>query len=167
MPLRGTSNSFLHMSTPPQPQVAVPVQIPAEGAMHPKPTPLQPQVAVPVQIPVEGAMPPPQIATFDQSAPAYTPEYPVNVLVQPQHTMPMQLAFGPDPQPLNCPQCKAQGITAVEKQPGLGAWLLAGGLCCLGCCCCAPIPLLVDNFKDSIHRCTSCNAVVGEKKLIN
>ncbi len=59
-------------------------------------------------------------------------------------------AFIPGDYPARCvcPSCSQTILTRLEKQNGLLAWLLAGGLCLIGCWfgCCL-IPFCVDACK--------------------
>ena len=66
-----------------------------------------------------------------------------------------------------CPICNTSTLTTVTKEPGLATWLTCGGLtlfgCWLGCCL---IPFCIDSFKDAVHHCSKCGAVVGRKKVL-
>ncbi|KAI8895133.1 LITAF-like zinc ribbon domain-containing protein [Globomyces pollinis-pini] len=65
-----------------------------------------------------------------------------------------------------CPFCHQRGTTVTQKDLGFAAWLVAGGLCFLGCICCAPVALCVDSLKDTQHMCPNCKAIIGENKMI-
>lgn len=121
------------------------------GTVHPSPT--VPPHALNGQPPAPYAQPVQYVQPVQYAQPPQMPY--------------MQVQFGPNPQPMTCPQCGVQAMTQVEKEAGLGAWLIAGGLCFFGFCCCAPIPLLIDEFKDTNHRCPACNAMLGSKKLVS
>ena len=60
-----------------------------------------------------------------------------------------------------CSNCSNHVQTVVEPTPGLLTYMLAGGLCLVGCWfgCCL-IPFCMDSVKDFEHRCPNCNAMV-------
>ncbi|KAI1719018.1 protein kinase domain-containing protein [Ditylenchus destructor] len=66
---------------------------------------------------------------------------------------------GPDPVPMQCPNCKAKILTQVDLHAGVFAWVLAGLLCPVLCCC---LPFLCDNCQDTHHLCPSCGAHLGK-----
>ncbi|KAI1722142.1 LITAF-like zinc ribbon domain-containing protein [Ditylenchus destructor] len=66
---------------------------------------------------------------------------------------------GPDPVPMQCPSCEAHILTKVDLHAGVFAWVLAGLLCPVLCCC---LPFLCDNCQDTHHHCPSCGAYLGK-----
>ncbi|KAK2027572.1 LITAF-like zinc finger domain-containing protein [Colletotrichum zoysiae] len=63
-------------------------------------------------------------------------------------------ALGPHPAPVECPECRARGVTAVEYSSGGFTHALAAIVCfvsCLGC-----IPYLFTSLKDARHKCYKC-----------
>ena len=105
-----------------------------------------------------------------QALPGYTDFTPQPIGVQPLPP-PVQgyiMRWPRIPQTVECSYCRATVTTAIRYQPGVGTWLLSGGICILGfwmgCCL---IPFCVDQMKDASHVCPNCNQVLGESKLIN
>ncbi|KZL84745.1 litaf-like zinc finger domain-containing protein [Colletotrichum incanum] len=90
-----------------------------------------------------------------------------NPPLQPQQSFPMQggpqnfqpygtplPALGPHPAPVECPDCHARGVTAVEYSSGGFTHALAAIVCfvsCLGC-----IPYFFTSLKDARHKCSKC-----------
>ncbi|WYZ43326.1 hypothetical protein EsH8_VI_001025 [Colletotrichum jinshuiense] len=86
---------------------------------------------------------------------------------QPQQSYPMQSgpqnfqaygtplpALGPHPAPVECPDCHARGVTAVQYSSGGFTHSLAAIVCfvsCLGC-----IPYFFTSLKDARHKCSKC-----------
>ncbi|KAF3811820.1 hypothetical protein GCG54_00014576 [Colletotrichum gloeosporioides] len=63
-------------------------------------------------------------------------------------------ALGPHPAPIECPDCHARGVTAVEYTSGGFTHALAAIVCfvsCLGC-----IPYFFTSLKDARHKCAKC-----------
>ncbi|EXF85298.1 LITAF-like zinc finger domain-containing protein [Colletotrichum fioriniae PJ7] len=63
-------------------------------------------------------------------------------------------SLGPHPAPVECPECHARGVTAVEYTSGGFTHALAALVCfvsCLGC-----IPYLFSSLKDARHKCSKC-----------
>ncbi|TDZ24606.1 Lipopolysaccharide-induced tumor necrosis factor-alpha factor-like protein [Colletotrichum orbiculare MAFF 240422] len=63
-------------------------------------------------------------------------------------------ALGPHPAPVECPECHARGVTAVEYSSGGFTHALAALVCfvsCLGC-----IPYFFSSLKDARHKCAKC-----------
>ncbi|KAK2013444.1 LITAF-like zinc finger domain-containing protein [Colletotrichum eremochloae] len=63
-------------------------------------------------------------------------------------------ALGPHPAPVECPDCHARGVTAVEYESGGFTHALAAIVCfvsCLGC-----IPYFFSSLKDARHKCYKC-----------
>ncbi|XP_065051612.1 lipopolysaccharide-induced tumor necrosis factor-alpha factor homolog [Rhopilema esculentum] len=73
----------------------------------------------------------------------------------------------PFPANITCTNCKANVITEVSYKNGTMTYLMAGGMCLaglwLGCCF---IPFCCNRFKDIIHTCPNCKAIVGFHKRI-
>lgn len=58
-----------------------------------------------------------------------------------------------------CPACGVVGLTAISYQSGEATHLWAAVLCfllCLGC-----IPYMVETWKDVVHRCSTCGAMLA------
>ncbi|GKT49716.1 cell death-inducing p53-target protein 1 [Colletotrichum spaethianum] len=90
-----------------------------------------------------------------------------NPPLQPQQSFPMQggpqnfqpygtplPALGPHPAPVECPDCHARGVTAVEYSSGGFTHTLAAVVCCVSCLGC--IPYLFTSLKDARHKCSKC-----------
>eukprot|EP00794_Sanderia_malayensis_P004849 gene4849-5484_t len=66
------------------------------------------------------------------------------------------------PVTVNCPSCRVDIATTVNTKIGLMVWL-SSAACCMVC----PFtglwffPCCMDDFKDVVHRCPICNAIVG------
>ncbi|TQN71700.1 Cell death-inducing p53-target protein 1-like protein [Colletotrichum shisoi] len=63
-------------------------------------------------------------------------------------------SLGPHPAPVECPECHARGVTAVEYSSGGFTHALAAIVCfvsCLGC-----IPYFFTSLKDARHKCSKC-----------
>ncbi|CAG5112200.1 Oidioi.mRNA.OKI2018_I69.chr2.g6443.t1.cds [Oikopleura dioica] len=79
-----------------------------------------------------------------------------------QPTNPRHL--GSEPMFCVCPHCKKEGMSSTQKDTGLGNHLGALGCiivgCVLGCCF---IPYCIDDLKDTVHTCSSCQRVIGTK----
>ncbi|KAK1974674.1 LITAF-like zinc ribbon domain-containing protein [Colletotrichum cereale] len=63
-------------------------------------------------------------------------------------------ALGPHPAPVECPDCRARGVTAVKYSSGGFTHALAAVVCfvsCLGC-----VPYLFTSLKDARHKCYKC-----------
>ncbi|KAK3090978.1 hypothetical protein FSP39_016178 [Pinctada imbricata] len=73
------------------------------------------------------------------------------------------MMFREAPVAMQCPYCSASITTSTTYETGTMTWVIAGILLLfglwLGCCL---IPFCVDGCKDVIHRCPSCNQVVGK-----
>ncbi|KAJ3320225.1 hypothetical protein HDV06_005469 [Boothiomyces sp. JEL0866] len=130
---------------PQQSQVNAYDSQPAYGAPPTYPTQQPPMP----QVPVDGSNVGPQVY---QQAPA-----------QPQ--MVVTQVFTENPQPISCPNCKAQGISVTDKSNGAAVWISAC-VVCLVFWPCAWIPCVIDTCKDTNHRCSNCGMVVGVKKMI-
>lgn len=76
---------------------------------------------------------------------------------------------GDYPTKMHCPICQKQVLTAVLKEPGLATWLSCGAIVFFQgwICCLCLIPFCIDSFKDTVHHCPSCAAVVGKRKVLN
>lgn len=71
------------------------------------------------------------------------------------------------PQPATCQFCHKSVQTATTEETGTGAWLLAGGLCLIGCCCVAWLPFTGSSCKDVRHSCQNCGMIIGEKRFLD
>ncbi|KAG2490949.1 hypothetical protein HYH03_010626 [Edaphochlamys debaryana] len=66
-----------------------------------------------------------------------------------------------------CPHCQVEVSTTVTHETGLGTWLIAGGICFVGCFAgCCLIPFCVDSCKDHNHYCGKCTRFLGKSKII-
>ncbi|PNH06760.1 Lipopolysaccharide-induced tumor necrosis factor-alpha factor [Tetrabaena socialis] len=85
----------------------------------------------------------------------------------PQGPPPLPVYWPPHPTTVHCPTCNTMVNTTTVKEPGLGTWMIAGGLCIVGCSfgCCL-IPFCVDSLKDTMHMCPQCNRVLGMQKMV-
>lgn len=72
--------------------------------------------------------------------------------------------LGRHPQPMQCPACRQQVVTAVRYEPGGMTWLIALLICffggIFGCCI---IPFFVADCQDATHICPSCHATLGRR----
>ncbi|KAG2440914.1 hypothetical protein HXX76_003767 [Chlamydomonas incerta] len=144
---------------------------PQTPGAYPYPPPAAPGQYPP---PAQQPYPPPN----GQPAPGQ-PMYPQGSYVPaPPGTMMMMVPVPAQPQALPhywpgqsisvwCSSCQAQVDTRVMFTPGLGTWLIAGGICLaggiLGCCF---IPFCVDGLKDCQHSCPKCNRYLGQHKMV-
>lgn len=87
---------------------------------------------------------------------------------QPQrivHVVQQNILYGPNPVQVTCPNCSASITSATTEETGVIAWVMAGGLCLVGCWLgCCLIPLCVDSLKDVTHTCPNCQAFLGRYK---
>ena len=83
------------------------------------------------------------------------------MMVQPMISAP--IVWGPQPQEAKCCHCGHIGVTTIEKVLSQMGWLIVWILffCCWICCW---VPCCVDDLKVTIHRCTSCNMVIGVRQ---
>ncbi|RNA30609.1 lipopolysaccharide-induced tumor necrosis factor-alpha factor [Brachionus plicatilis] len=110
------------------------------------------------QIPSYPVQPPPY--------PSQPMQYPSNVVIQP--VINQRNFLGKDPSYITCPSCRAQVLTNISHETGLGTWLIAGGICFVGCALgCCLIPFCVDSCKDVKHYCPSCNVLIGTRELLS
>merc|ERR1719491_686335 len=66
-----------------------------------------------------------------------------------------------------CPKCNQNVQTRVHSEPGLGTWLVCGGLCLAGCWLgCCFIPFCVEDLQDAHHSCPTCGTHMGSRKLL-
>ncbi|KAL4463078.1 hypothetical protein ABPG74_007079 [Tetrahymena malaccensis] len=95
-------------------------------------------------------------------------QYPPNFQQPPMAQQPMMMNqpvqnmtnSTPFPVQATCPSCQKTQTTIVESKAGSGTWKM----CCIlfvftGCCC---IPFCMDNCKDKVHHCSSCQAELGK-----
>merc|ERR1711971_982821 len=108
--------------------------------------------------PQRGFAPPPQQG---YAPPPQQPQQPVVVQVQHNSAPPVaRTRFDKFPMTMTCPHCQANITTATTSRSGGCAWLTGLGILFLSggfCCPCAFIPCCIDDFKDFIHSCPSCN----------
>jgi len=140
--------------------------------------PMAPGAYQPGMAPPPGAYPPPPGGAYPQPPPgAYAPPPPgaypppgqavavapaanVTVVVQAP-----QLGFYPAT--VTCPHCQKTVQTRVQYESGGLTWLAIGGLCLFGCWAgCCLIPCCINECKDAIHHCTSCNKIIGTKRRL-
>ncbi|KAI8900576.1 LITAF-like zinc ribbon domain-containing protein [Globomyces pollinis-pini] len=108
----------------------------------------------------------PQQPNEKQNPPAFpAPAYNSAPVFMQAPAGPHQVIYGKDPQAITCPYCNQHVMTVTEKESGLTTWI-ATGVTCLVFCPCFFVPLLIEDLKDTVHKCSNCHAVVGEKKLI-
>jgi lipopolysaccharide-induced tumor necrosis factor-alpha factor len=120
---------------PPPPYTEAQFHVGGSAQQHP---PIQSGSLYPQQIPYLGYVLPPELQQQQQQP---------NVLIIPG---PPSLAFGTAvhfgdrPQQCKCPNCRADVLTMTKHNTGVITWLLAGGLCLIGCvlgCCLIPFCL--------------------------
>merc|ERR1719334_2395792 len=134
---------------------------PQPAAYPPPPTYQPPPPGAGYQPPPPGAgyQPPPPGAGY-QSTPVQVQPKPVSILSQ----------LGYQPTTVTCPHCHQSVHTQTRYENGLLTWIAVGGLCvfvgwfCIGICL---IPFCINDCKDVVHTCTSCNKVIGIKKRLN
>lgn len=66
------------------------------------------------------------------------------------------LSLQKTPAVVDCPVCGQREMTSPIKQSG-GATHASAALCCL-CLCLGCVPYLFGEFKDTLHKCGSCQA---------
>merc|ERR1711971_1395827 len=112
--------------------------------------------------PQQGYVPPPQQGYVP---PPQQPQQPVVVQVQHNSAPPVaRTRFEKFPMAMTCPHCQANITTATTTRSGGCAWLTGLGILFLSggfCCPCAFIPCCIDDFKDFIYSCPSCNRELG------
>mmetsp|Transcript_29552 Transcript_29552/g.41570 ORF Transcript_29552/g.41570 Transcript_29552/m.41570 type:complete len:129 (+) Transcript_29552:109-495(+) len=80
---------------------------------------------------------------------------------------PQQMIWGELPQRCICQFCGKQIVSSVTYEAGTLTWLVAGGLCLVGCFLgCCLIPFAVDSMKDPVHVCPHCHHQIGKKSRI-
>ena len=68
---------------------------------------------------------------------------------------------------VQCPICRQQVVTVVQREIGIGTWLIALGICFLGgFVLCFLLPFFLPVCQDSIHTCPSCCNLIGRRNLI-
>ena len=106
--------------------------------------------------PPAAAYPPPQV----QAPPTAYPPPQVQAPVVPVVVAAQPVQFGRYSIAMTCPNCRAQIQTAVDYEAGSTTWLwcfvlfLLTGICCV-------LAFLIDSCKDAVHRCPSCQTIVG------
>ncbi|XP_070580668.1 cell death-inducing p53-target protein 1-like [Ptychodera flava] len=152
---------------PPQPQPWQPgyVPPPQPGYGYPPPPPPAAAAGYP-------SHPPPGSAYYQPGAPpppigvpppgGYTHSSSTVVITQPTVVSTGMTHFTSVPAQTRCPHCQKDIVTDITYESGT-CTILVCVLCCLvgcdmGCCL---IPFCMDDFKDCVHRCPNCSAVVG------
>ncbi|RUS81057.1 hypothetical protein EGW08_011176 [Elysia chlorotica] len=75
--------------------------------------------------------------------------------------------YSQSPALIVCQHCQATVTTSTDYTTGVMTWLLAGGVCLVGCWLgCCLIPFCIDAGKDVIHTCPNCKRQVGMFKQI-
>ncbi|CAD8095552.1 unnamed protein product [Paramecium sonneborni] len=120
------------------------------------------QIGQPIQLPI----PPQQIihqVPYQQQP--YTSSE--QAVYNPQTILTIQPIYTKYPSIITCIYCQKQVQTVVNYEPGTGTYLVGGILAALGlwlgCCL---IPCFIQDCKDAIHFCPSCQANVGKKRFI-
>ncbi|KAI8896446.1 LITAF-like zinc ribbon domain-containing protein [Globomyces pollinis-pini] len=90
-------------------------------------------------------------------------------LVQLQPTPGMNVN-GPMSQKVICPYCQQETVTITERMVGARSYLASAMICGFSLCfppavCCVWVPLTVDSFKDTAHRCSRCRRMLVRNKL--
>lgn len=62
---------------------------------------------------------------------------------------------------VDCPRCQTQTYTTVTKEAGDAVTLWAVVLCCLTGVLCAWVPCVIDDCKDTVHRCSQCTLLLA------
>ncbi|KAL7044518.1 hypothetical protein ACKWTF_001934 [Chironomus riparius] len=84
---------------------------------------------------------------------------PTTVIIQ------QSLNLGPDPQPMTCPNCRANITTRVKDEATTKTHLFALGICLIGCSLgCCLIPYCVSSCQGQRHECPNCGQFVGMHK---
>ena len=105
-------------------------------------------------LPIRHPLPP----TYPPAAAYRPPQAQAPVMPLVVATQPVQ--FGRYSIAMTCPNCRAQIQTAVDYEAGSKTWLwcfvlfLITGVCCF-------LAFLIDSCKDAVHRCPSCQTIVG------
>ncbi|XP_070506896.1 lipopolysaccharide-induced tumor necrosis factor-alpha factor homolog [Chironomus tepperi] len=131
-------------------------------AMSQPPYPTQGQPPYPNQGqqqfgPPPGAMPAP--TSYPQYGPPPITTQPTTVIIQ------SSVHLGPDPQPMTCPNCRANITTRVKDEATTKTHLFALGICLVGCSLgCCFIPYCVSSCQGQRHECPNCGQFVGMHK---
>ncbi|CAD8177886.1 unnamed protein product [Paramecium octaurelia] len=92
------------------------------------------------------------------------PEKPVN---NPQLNQIIQQIDSNHPSIITCGYCQRQVQTVIKYEPGAGTYLIGGLLAIVGlwfgCCL---IPCFIDDCKDVLHFCPSCQGKIAKKRFI-
>ena len=111
----------------------------------------------PAQYPPAG--PPP--AQYNKGYPPQ-PQPPTVVVVNAGSS---SIRFTKNPMSMTCPNCHSQILTSVSYEEGTLTWILClvlfffTGICCF-------IPFLVNDCKNAIHQCPSCNRQLGRRNAM-
>ncbi|KAB0795881.1 hypothetical protein PPYR_09942 [Photinus pyralis] len=106
------------------------------------------------------ANPPAPAHTFVQGSgqPIYAPSG-ASIVVT--NTPVVQVAFGPQPQPVTCPYCHQQTTSKIITEASSRTHIIAVVLCLIGCIPCCLIPYCMDSCQNRNHYCSSCSAYLG------
>jgi len=74
---------------------------------------------------------------------------------------PAMVAAGHSSMAMVCPACRSPMTTNVTYEPGAFAYLIAAGLCFIGCWPFCIVPWCMPNCEDARHTCPACNATVA------
>lgn len=70
------------------------------------------------------------------------------------------------PAEVQCGRCGSVVHPFKRYEPGMFSWLLAGGICLIGCCCFVWVPFVADSTKDSVYTCPKCTQELARVKRI-
>ncbi|RWS19849.1 lipopolysaccharide-induced tumor necrosis factor-alpha factor-like protein [Leptotrombidium deliense] len=102
---------------------------------------------------------------FQPGFPQRTAWGPAPINTQPTRTIIVATNdFGPFPTKAMCPRCNCEILTQTRPLIGIITWLIAGGLCVVGCIPCCLIPFFVQTCQDCEHRCSVCQSPIGVYK---
>jgi lipopolysaccharide-induced tumor necrosis factor-alpha factor len=109
-------------------------------------------------------------STYVIAQPGRGPQHfvgPAGVTVAPTVTVVTIASLGPYPIQMQCSKCRAEIMTTTKSSTGLLTWILAGGLCLIGCWVgCCLIPFCIDGCQDVDHFCPNCRAHIGTYKRL-
>ena len=96
---------------------------------------------------------------MEQSNPNMYMQQQQPMIVQPTISAP--ILWGPMPQEAKCCHCGHTGVTTIEKVLSMMGWAIVWVMFFCACPYCCWIPCCIDDLKVTIHKCTSCDKVVG------
>ncbi|XP_006814666.1 lipopolysaccharide-induced tumor necrosis factor-alpha factor homolog [Saccoglossus kowalevskii] len=154
--------------TPYPPGPTDPVQpgyyVPPPG-MHEQP----PQAGTYPQPIISGHAPPPSGMPYTQQPPpsggAHYQHTSQTVVIAPQPLTATSVVVQLNNQPvaMTCPYCQKSIVSETSFEVGTCAWIACAICCFVGCDAgCCLIPFCMDDFKDCVHRCPSCQSVLGK-----